>query len=163
MNAVVPINGVQGSDEVLIKLNCTGLCSSDIHYMSNDAGTPKMSAAGVRSPGHEGAGVVVKLGSDVTNWKLGDRAGVKPIWNTCGRCHNCCDDKENYCTELQNTGLHVTGKIQSSARAQLLSLTRILKVHTRNISSLLQDTQQDFQTVFQTMLPAHSCAVQRQC
>jgi propanol-preferring alcohol dehydrogenase len=68
-----------------------------------------MSAAGVRCPGHEGAGVVVKLGDNVTDWKVGDRAGVKPIWNTCGTCVNCKDDMENYCPNLINSGLHVNG------------------------------------------------------
>ncbi|KAI9835770.1 MAG: hypothetical protein M1819_001949 [Sarea resinae] len=65
-----------GPGEVLIKINITGLCASDIHYMKNDLGLPKMSNFGVRSPGHEGAGVVVKLGANVDNVKVGDRAGT---------------------------------------------------------------------------------------
>ena len=78
--------------------------------MLADLGLQKMSACGIRSPGHEGAGVVVKLGSTVTNWKVGDRAGVKPVFNTCGKCDLCWDDKESYCKKAQWTGLGVPGK-----------------------------------------------------
>jgi alcohol dehydrogenase, propanol-preferring len=80
-------------DEVLIKLNCTGICMSDIHYMSNDVEIPLMSVFGVRCPGHEGAGVVVKLGENVKDWKLGDRAGIKPNWDTCHNCEMCLEGK----------------------------------------------------------------------
>ncbi|KAI1936212.1 hypothetical protein LOZ66_004669 [Ophidiomyces ophidiicola] len=99
-------------DEVLIKLNVTGLCYSDIHYMLGDLGVARMSSSNVRSPGHEGAGVVVKLGSNVKNWKVGDRAGVKPVWDTCGSCELCRSDKETYCSKTVLTGLHVAGTYQ---------------------------------------------------
>ncbi|KAL9081006.1 MAG: hypothetical protein Q9157_000322 [Trypethelium eluteriae] len=71
-----------------------------------------MSQFGVRSPGHEGAGIVVKLGSNVKNFKLGDRAGLKPIWNVCGSCELCWSDKECYCPSAVYTGLAQTGSYQ---------------------------------------------------
>jgi propanol-preferring alcohol dehydrogenase len=53
---------------------------SDVHYMLNDLPMPKqMQDHGVYSPGHEGAGVVVKVGEGVKGWKVGDRGGVKPM------------------------------------------------------------------------------------
>lgn len=45
-----------------------------------------MSTHGIRCAGHEGAGVVVKLGSNVADWKIGDRGGLKPLFDVC---HNC--------------------------------------------------------------------------
>ncbi|KAJ5378179.1 uncharacterized protein N7496_005588 [Penicillium cataractarum] len=101
-----------GPDDVLIRLNFTGLCSSDIHMMQGDLGSPPMSTFGVRSPGHEGAGVVVKVGANVKNFKLGDRAGIKPLTDTCGSCHLCCDDKETYCRTAIHTGLMTAGTYQ---------------------------------------------------
>lgn len=77
--------------------------------MLNDLGSPPMSHFGVRSPGHEGAGVVVKLGSNVTNWKLGDRAGMKPVFDVCHQCELCWGDKECYCPKAVHTGLMATG------------------------------------------------------
>ncbi|KAF2396200.1 alcohol dehydrogenase [Trichodelitschia bisporula] len=101
-----------GPDEVLIKLNATGICYSDVHYMLGDLDAPPMSFFNVRSPGHEGAGIVVKLGSNVKNFKLGDRAGVKPLLDTCGSCELCWSGRENYCQNVIHTGLMCTGTYQ---------------------------------------------------
>lgn len=103
---------VQGPNDVLIKLNATGICYSDIHYMLNDLPVPKMSDFGVRSPGHEGAGIVVKLGSNVTNWKVGDRAGIKPAYDACFNCELCWSGKETYCDDSPQIGLQFPGSYQ---------------------------------------------------
>jgi D-arabinose 1-dehydrogenase-like Zn-dependent alcohol dehydrogenase len=50
---------------------------SDVHFMMNDWALPKMSTFGVQCAGHEGAGVIVKTGSDVKTLKVGMRAGLK--------------------------------------------------------------------------------------
>ncbi|TLD37519.1 alcohol dehydrogenase [Venturia nashicola] len=75
-----------GPNDVLLKLNATGICYSDIHFLLNDLAPVPMSFFGVRSPGHEGAGVVVKIGANVKNFRVGDRAGIKPLMDTCGAC-----------------------------------------------------------------------------
>lgn len=100
-----------GADDILIKLNVTGICQSDLHYMLDDLGV-SMSSFGVRSPGHEGAGVVVKRGANVKNFNLGDRAGIKPMMDTCGTCPSCFTDKETYCAGVVHTGLMATGTYQ---------------------------------------------------
>lgn len=69
-----------------------------------------MSTFGVRSPGHEGAGVVVKVGANVKNFKLGDRAGIKPLLDTCGACELCWGDKETYCRTAIHAGLMAPGR-----------------------------------------------------
>ena len=61
----------------MIKLNATGICHSDIHLMMNDWALPKMSALGTKCAGHEGAGVIVKVGDHVKTLKPGMRAGLK--------------------------------------------------------------------------------------
>ncbi|ORY11920.1 chaperonin 10-like protein [Clohesyomyces aquaticus] len=95
--------------EVLIKLNATGICHSDIHFMLNDWALPKMSDLGTKCAGHEGAGVIVKVGSQVKNLKVGMRAGFKPIADTCGVCELCRSDLECYCPGAVLTGLMVDG------------------------------------------------------
>lgn len=102
----------QGPGEVLVRLKTSGLCYSDLHYMLNDTPAPRMSSFGVTTAGHEGCGVVVEVGSQVHNLKIGDRAGVKPIWSTCGTCELCVGDMETHCLKKRNTGLHVTGTFQ---------------------------------------------------
>lgn len=80
--------------------------------MLNDLPIPKMSEFGVRSPGHEGAGVVVKLGSNVTNWRVGDRAGIKPAYDACFDCELCWSGRETYCDESPQIGLQFPGSYQ---------------------------------------------------
>ncbi|KNG80698.1 hypothetical protein ANOM_010193 [Aspergillus nomiae NRRL 13137] len=101
-----------GPDQLLIKLNVTGLCYSDIHYMLEDLPLPRMRDYGVRSPGHEGAGIVVALGCDVNGWKLGDRAGIAPTWDTCMSCDLCSSELECHCSHAVPTGLKVSGTYQ---------------------------------------------------
>ncbi|TVY83946.1 alcohol dehydrogenase, partial [Lachnellula suecica] len=113
-------------DQLLLRLNATGICHSDIHFMKNDWKNRKMSQFGVRSPGHEGAGIVVKIGSDAGDrWKLGDRVGLKPLWNTCGSCELCLGDLEAYCAKSQFTGLLQAGSYQQYVLSPARYTTRI--------------------------------------
>ncbi|KIW06443.1 uncharacterized protein PV09_02887 [Verruconis gallopava] len=106
-----------GPDDVLIKLNATGICHSDIHFMLADLGIGKMSDYGVKCAGHEGAGVIVKVGENCKRLKVGQRAGFKPIENTCGMCELCRTDKECYCPEATYVGLHVDGTYQQYVKS----------------------------------------------
>jgi propanol-preferring alcohol dehydrogenase len=99
-----------GPDDVLIKLNATGLCMSDIHYMLNDWNLPKMSAFGTQCAGHEGAGVIVKVGERVKGLKVGMRAGFKPIVDVCHACEMCRAGRETYCQGVILAGLQVDGE-----------------------------------------------------
>ena len=68
---------------------------SDVHYMLNDWAVPKMSEFGVKCAGHEGAGVVVKLGAKVSDeWKVGDRVGIKPLLDVCHNCESCWNGRK---------------------------------------------------------------------
>ena len=99
-----------GPEDVLLKINATGLCLSDIHFMMNDWAVPKMSELGTKCPGHEGAGVIVKVGERVKNLKVGQRAGFKPILDVCHVCDQCKMGRETYCAKAVLTGLHCDGK-----------------------------------------------------
>ncbi len=83
----------QGPTDVLIKLNATGICHSDIHFMLNDWAAPKMSAMGTQCAGHEGAGVIVKVGDQVKTLKTGMRAGLKVrVFVATSGTHEITDD-----------------------------------------------------------------------
>ncbi|KAL1297537.1 hypothetical protein AAFC00_006109 [Neodothiora populina] len=104
----VPVPEI-GPDDVLIKLNATGLCMSDIHFMMNDWALPPMSTFSTQCAGHEGSGVIVKTGANVKHLKVGQRAGLKPIVDVCHTCAECKAGKDNYCQNGIFTGLMQDG------------------------------------------------------
>ena len=82
--------------------------------MMNDWAVPKMSDLGTQCAGHEGAGVIVKVGSQVKALKVGMRAGFKPIADTCGSCEFCRGGNEQYCAKAVLTGLQCDGEHPSN-------------------------------------------------
>jgi uncharacterized zinc-type alcohol dehydrogenase-like protein len=82
-----------GPRDVLIEIAYAGVCHSDIHTVRGDWGP-------ITYPqvvGHEVAGTVTEVGTDVTKHTIGDRVGVGTIVNSCRTCDNCRADEEQYC------------------------------------------------------------------
>ncbi|MED5802213.1 NDMA-dependent alcohol dehydrogenase [Gordonia sp. Z-3] len=79
--------------EVQVKLVSSGLCHSDHHLRTGDTPAP-MPVLG----GHEGAGVVTKVGPGVTNLKEGDHV-VTAFIPACGVCDPCSRGDQNFCDE----------------------------------------------------------------
>ncbi|CAI9758008.1 unnamed protein product [Fraxinus pennsylvanica] len=50
---------------------------------------------------HEITGIITKVGSNVSKFKVGDRAGVGCLAATCLKCEYCKDGQENYCDQVQ--------------------------------------------------------------
>lgn len=129
--------------------------------MQGDLGAPPMSTFGVRSPGHEGAGVVVKVGANVKNFKLGDRAGIKPLTDTCGSCYLCWDDKETYCKTAIHTGLMTAGEYEDRIKfSDLSEILHLDKAHTSNTWFLPHDMHRRSPMVFPMKSPHRLCAAQ---
>lgn len=61
------------------------------------------------TPGHEGAGIVESVGSEVTELKVGDHVGIPWLHSACGACEFCNQGWETLCTHQQNTGYGVDG------------------------------------------------------
>lgn len=128
--------------------------------MQNDWDMPAMSQCGVRCCGHEGAGVVVKLGANVKNWKIGDRGGVKPVWSTCGKCEQCWTGQENYCQNVNITGLTANGMLVGE-REQ--GVANDAKGHISNISPRLRTTRAPYQTEWMIMWQVPLCVAHPRC
>ncbi|SHN40152.1 NDMA-dependent alcohol dehydrogenase [Cryptosporangium aurantiacum] len=77
--------------EVLVELTASGLCHSDDHLVTGDVPLP-----GPMVAGHEGAGVVVDVGSQVTRVKQGDHVILHPV-PSCGQCRWCVTGRANLC------------------------------------------------------------------
>ncbi|MEI0605119.1 NAD(P)-dependent alcohol dehydrogenase [Brachyspira alvinipulli] len=80
-----------GKKDVLIEIYYAGICHSDIHVVEGKSSNTPLVV------GHEIAGRVVKVGDEVTKFKVGDFAGVGCMVNSCGRCESCLDNQEQYC------------------------------------------------------------------
>lgn len=89
---------------VLIKVHAAGICGSDISIYQ---GTSPV-ATYPRVIGHEFAGEIVKIGSGVTNVKVGDHVAVNPVIG-CGCCRICLKGRSNVCEHLNVIGVHVDG------------------------------------------------------
>ncbi|WP_028278501.1 NAD(P)-dependent alcohol dehydrogenase [Arthrobacter sp. H5] len=90
-----------GPDDVLIDIKFAGICHSDIHTVRGDWGPASYPLA----PGHEIAGIVTEVGSNVSKHAVGDRIGVGCMVNSCGECENCAAGEEQYCLK-GNTGTY---------------------------------------------------------
>ncbi|KAL2522215.1 putative cinnamyl alcohol dehydrogenase 9 [Forsythia ovata] len=86
-----------GDNDVTIEILYCGMCHTDLHYVKNDWGITMYPVV----PGHEITGIITKVGSNVSNFKVGDRAGVGCLAATCLKCEYCKDGQENYCDQVQ--------------------------------------------------------------
>jgi propanol-preferring alcohol dehydrogenase len=75
--------------------------------------------------GHEGAGVVVAIGSEVEGWKIGDRAGIKPALDVCHVCVHCRNGRETHCTKSLATGVVQNGSYAQYVLSPARYTTRI--------------------------------------
>jgi uncharacterized zinc-type alcohol dehydrogenase-like protein len=82
-----------GPHDVAIEIKFAGICHSDIHTVKAEWGEPNYPVV----PGHEIAGVVTAVGSDVSKHKVGDHVGVGCMVNSCGHCSSCTAGLEQYC------------------------------------------------------------------
>jgi propanol-preferring alcohol dehydrogenase len=92
-------------NQVRIKINACGVCHSDIY--TRDGVWPNINYP--RIPGHEVAGVIDELGSNVTRWKKGQRVGVGWAGGRCGQCNPCRKGDFVNCETHQVTGIHYDG------------------------------------------------------
>lgn len=103
------------SGEVLVKIHASGCCHTDIHALEGDWPVkPKIPLV----PGHEGAGIVEAIGSDVTTVRVGDRVGIAWLHDACGSCEYCTTGWETLCTKQQCTGYSVDGCLREYAIAR---------------------------------------------
>ncbi|CAI4685408.1 BBM_1a_G0040950.mRNA.1.CDS.1 [Saccharomyces cerevisiae] len=109
-------------NEILINVKYSGVCHTDLHSWHGDWPLPvKLPLVG----GHEGAGVVVKLGSNVKGWKVGDLAGIKWLNGSCMTCEFCESGHESNCPDADLSGYTHDGSFQQFATADAIQAAKI--------------------------------------
>jgi len=95
-----------GAGEVLVRIETSGLCHTDIHAAHGDwpvKPTPPF------VPGHEGVGYVERLGAGVTDRTVGERVAIAWLGYACGTCRYCIAGWETLCESQRNSGYSVNG------------------------------------------------------
>lgn len=95
-----------GAGEVLVRIEATGVCHTDLHAVDGDWPVKPMMPL---IPGHEGVGYVAALGPGVTDLKEGDPVGIPWLHDACGRCEYCQTGWETLCERQHNSGYNVNG------------------------------------------------------
>lgn len=84
-----------GPRDVRIEIVWAGICHSDIHTVHGDWGPQTYPLA----VGHEIAGTVAEVGSEVDRFEVGQRVGVGCMVGSCRECDNCLAGREQYCVD----------------------------------------------------------------
>lgn len=87
-----------GDNDILIEIKYSGICHSDIHTIKGHWGKQQYPQV----PGHEIAGIVTAVGKEVIKFKVGDKAGVGCMVNSCMQCESCKNGEEHHC---ETTGM----------------------------------------------------------
>jgi D-arabinose 1-dehydrogenase-like Zn-dependent alcohol dehydrogenase len=122
-----------GPRDVLVKSRACGICGSDIKLMQGKA-------PGIKVPlvmGHEFAGEVAEVGSEVKGVKPGDRVVIH-IYLACNVCKNCRLGWQNRCENLQGQiGYTVPGGFAQYARVPASNLVKLPENITFSEGALL--------------------------
>ncbi|CAG7921627.1 unnamed protein product [Penicillium olsonii] len=108
-----------GADEILVKLEFSGVCHSDLHSIRGD--TPMLTDVA----GHEGVGRVVQVGSQIdgAQW-LGTRVGIRWLYSSCRQCE-ICEINHTACPKQKNAGANTPGTFQQYIVSPALHVTKI--------------------------------------
>ena len=90
---------VPGEGEVLIRVEASGICGTDVHiYCGEYLGDYPI------VPGHEGAGSVAAVGDGVSRFAVGDQVAFEPNV-ACDNCRSCLSNRQNFCENWQGIGV----------------------------------------------------------
>ncbi|KAJ5365291.1 Polyketide synthase enoylreductase [Penicillium concentricum] len=117
----IPVPSIS-SDEILVQIHYSGVCHTDLHVWKGD--WPLESKKDLVG-GHEGAGVAVARGDNVSRVSIGDRVGVQWMNDTCGSCEFCSDGDQPLCPSAKISGYTVNGTFQQYAVCKATNAVRI--------------------------------------
>ena len=119
----VPVPEATGPFDVVVRIGGAGVCRTDLHILEGQWAEK----SGVTLPytiGHENAGWVHAVGSEVTNVREGDKVIVHPLI-TCGLCRACRSGDDVHCESNQFPGIDSNGGYAEYLRTSARSVVRI--------------------------------------
>jgi threonine 3-dehydrogenase len=102
----IPVPDI-GINDVLIRVDRTGICGTDIHIYNWDAWAQKTIPVPM-AVGHEFVGEIVAVGDNVNDFRIGDIvSGEGHV--VCGRCRNCLAGRRHLCKDTKGVGVNRPG------------------------------------------------------
>jgi alcohol dehydrogenase len=105
---------IKAPTDVIVKVLKTTICGTDLHIMKGDL--PDVLSG--RILGHEGVGVIDQIGSNVSNFRIGDHVIISCI-TSCGRCTNCKKGMYSHC---ENGGGWILGNTIDGTQAEYVRI-----------------------------------------
>lgn len=122
-----------GPDEALVEVEACGICGSDVHGMDGSTGR--------RIPplimGHEAAGIIRDVGSEVRGWQSGDRVTFDSTIY-CGRCYYCRAGQVNLCNDRRVLGVSPGDYRQHGAFAEYVAVPQHILYRLPDTVSFIQ-------------------------
>jgi NAD+-dependent secondary alcohol dehydrogenase Adh1 len=126
---------ITGPHDVIVRVGGAGLCRTDLHIQEGQWAEK----SGVELPyvlGHENAGWVQEIGSDVTNVEVGDTVIVHPLI-TCGLCRACRAGDDVHCVNNLFPGISVDGGFAQLLKTSARSVVKLAPtLHPKDIAAL---------------------------
>jgi 2-desacetyl-2-hydroxyethyl bacteriochlorophyllide A dehydrogenase len=113
-----------GPRDVVVEVAACGICGTDLHILEGEF-APTLPVI----PGHEFAGTVAAVGSEVSELTVGDRVAVDPSLY-CNECHYCRIGRNNLCERWRAIGVTVPGGAAQFALAPVGNCVRLAE-HVR--------------------------------
>ncbi len=86
--------------EISIGVAACGVCRTDLQIVEGDLAARSLPIV----PGHQVVGRVLRVGGGVSDWAVGERAGVAWLAGACGSCEYCRSGRENLCADAVFAG-----------------------------------------------------------
>ncbi len=122
-------------DEVLLDIHACGICGTDVHIAREGIIPTAFTPIAL---GHEPAGVIAALGSEVEGWSVGERVVSYPA-AFCGHCPACSSGREGLCARMAVFGISRHGALAQQMRAPARCLVRLPESISFETGAILTD------------------------
>ncbi len=109
-----PLPVIKDATDAIVGITKTTICGTDLHIMKGDV--PSVTEG--RILGHEGVGIVEKIGTNVSSFKVGEHVLISCI-SSCGKCVNCKKGMYSHC---ENGGGWILGNLIDGTQAEYVRI-----------------------------------------
>ncbi len=123
-----------GINDVMIEVDRTGICGTDLHIYNWDAWSQKTIPVPM-TIGHEFVGKVVDVGSNVKGFKSGDTVSAEGHV-VCGHCRNCLAGLRHLCKDTKGIGVNISGAFAEYIAVPMTNVWHVNKTIPLDIAAI---------------------------